>query len=127
MIYGGGPEGRQLYLYQDRETAGLPEVIDRQFFLQDGHCSYSPDRQWILYDSYPDSEQFRHLYLYDLTQSKGMRLGSYFSPSVSITDIRCDLHPRWNRSGTAISFDCMHEGRREIRYMDLQEIMDLRK
>ena len=78
----------------------------------------------MLYDSYPDKENYRHLYLYNLKLKKGIELGRYYSfPHIS-GDIRCDLHPRWNRSGTAISFDSIHEGQRHIYCADLNEVME---
>jgi len=88
-----------------------------------------------MYDSYPDSNDYRHLYLYHLLQGKGITLASYYSdPRLnraigdSGTDFRCDLHPRWNREGNGISFDSMHEGQRHIYFMDLRQAMkDLRQ
>ena len=38
----------------------------------------------------------------------------FYSMLPSCVDIRCDLHPRWNRTGTAFSFDSTHEGFRGI-------------
>ncbi|WP_127585692.1 hypothetical protein [Paenibacillus koleovorans] len=109
-------EGHQLYLLKDktREVA----TVDTQFFLFDGHCSYSPDRQQILYDSYPGKDRMRQLLVYDLESRKGIRLGNFYSYPTAAGDIRCDLHPRWNRSGSAISFDSSHEGHRSVYVID---------
>jgi hypothetical protein len=117
----GGQAGDQLYVLKDRTHQ--VELLDPAFFLRDGHCSYSPDRNWLLYDSYPDADHYRHLYLYDLNRKQGVTLASYYSDPLITGDIRCDLHPRWNRAGTAISFDSIHEGQRHVYYMDLQEVM----
>lgn len=111
-----GPEGPHLYEIDDQ--TGARTVLDRGFFLRDGHCSYSPDRAWMLYDSYPDAEGFRHLHLYSLRARRGMLLGSYHSAPACTGDFRCDLHPRWNRAGTVISFDGTHEGSRQIYTME---------
>lgn len=115
-------QGEQLYVLKDRTRQAEP--VDPQFFVRDGHCSYSPDRRWLLYDSYPDRNRHRHLYLYDLVKRQGRTLGSYHSDPGIEGDIRCDLHPRWNRAGTAVSFDSIHEGRRQIYTMDLREIAE---
>ena len=126
VIYGGGPKGNHLYLYQDEEVEGQvpePVVLDGRYFLRDGHCSYSPDRNWMLYDSYPDQNRLRHLYVYDLREKRGITLGSYYSPPEIDGDIRCDLHPRWNRAGTAITFDSVHEGQRHVYRMDLRSVL----
>lgn len=124
-MYGDGPGGKQLYEYEDAAVGGGgPEAIDAAYFTRDGHCSYSPDRRWMLYDSYPDADSARHLYVYDLKRRRGMTLGSYYSPPSVAGDIRCDLHPRWNRAGTAISFDSVHEGHRHVYTMDLRELLN---
>lgn len=124
VMFGGGPQGSQLYEYDDAQADGNePDVIDAAYFLKDGHCSYSPDRNWMLYDSYPDKDSVRHLYVYDLKRRKGTTLGSYFSPPSITGDIRCDLHPRWNRAGTMITFDSAHEGHRYVYAIDLRELL----
>ncbi|MDF2721208.1 MAG: hypothetical protein K0Q59_883 [Paenibacillus sp.] len=124
VMWGGGPEGSQLYEYDDVPfDSGAPSVLDAGYFLRDGHCSYSPDRNWLLYDSYPDRDSLRHLYVYDLKRKVGTTLGSYYSPPAITGDIRCDLHPRWSRSGTSISFDSTHEGHRHVYAMDLRELL----
>lgn len=116
-----GDAGDQLYVLKDLTHKG--EMINSRFFLKDGHCSYSPDRQHMLYDSYPDAENYRHLYVYDLKNKIGKTLGSYYSLPDIEGDIRCDLHPRWNRTGTHISFDSTHEGRRHVYVMDLRSVL----
>ncbi len=110
-----------LYVLKDRTNE--IEAVDSRFFVFDGHCSYSPDRKWLLYDSYPDKDSFRHLYLYDLEAKTWLSLGSFYSDPISTGDYRCDLHPRWNAAGTAVSFDSTHEGQRHIYMMDLKEIL----
>ncbi|TBL76508.1 hypothetical protein [Paenibacillus thalictri] len=129
LLHSANHEGDQLYLYPDG-TTNEPAAIDKSYFLEDGHCNYSPNREWLMYDSYPDANDYRHLYLYNVAKGKGLTLASYYSePKLnravgdSGTDIRCDLHPRWNRTGTGISFDSMHEGQRHIYDMDLRQAM----
>ena len=104
-------EGDQLYLLCDKSQEY--EIVDKSFFKADGHCSYSPDRKRILYDSYPQNN-YRHLYIYDVGAHRGDQLASCYSVPVSVTDIRCDLHPRWRPDGKMISFDSTHENRRHI-------------
>jgi hypothetical protein len=117
LIHGDGDTGeKDLFVYRD--LSGEKEKVDPAFFLEDGHCSYSPDRSRILYDSYPDGENYRHLYLYDVPRKRGITLASLYSSPASNWDYRCDLHPRWNRDGTVISFDSTHEGFRGIYFID---------
>jgi hypothetical protein len=114
------PEGRiTLAEFSDRE--GSWRLVDPAFFLDDGHGSYSPDRRWMLYDSYP-IEGRRHLYLYDLRRREGRDLGWVASQPVDdpvALETRCDLHPRWSPDGRAITFDSVHEGFRGVYRLEL--------
>ncbi|MBU0714858.1 MAG: hypothetical protein KJ964_05835 [Verrucomicrobia bacterium] len=111
LAYAKHAEGDQLYLLRDKSQEY--QIIDRDFFKSDGHCSYAPDRNQILYDSYPENN-YRHLYVYDIHGHKGYKLASLYSAPVLVGDIRCDLHPRWHSNGKLISFDSTHENQRHI-------------
>jgi hypothetical protein len=114
-------QGRNLYLINDR--TGKSEFVDKEVFKEDAHISTSPDRKWILADTYPDKEGFRTLRLYNIKEKKDIILGKFFSPKAFTGDIRCDLHPRWNRKGTMVSFDSIHENKRGIYAIDVKEII----
>jgi hypothetical protein len=112
---------KQTGLFELTDKTRDVELIDTGFFLDDGHCSYSPDGKWILYDSYPDQNNERNLYLYSLEKRKGCLLHSFYSDPRATGDIRCDLHPRWSPDGSAISFDSTHEGCRNLYMLDLRD------
>ena len=114
-----GDQGPQLYELTDKTHAG--RVIDAGFFTADGHNSYSPDLNWMLYDSYPLADNQRELYVYNLNHKTGGLLGRFAVTPGCAGDIRCDLHPRWSPDGRAISFDSVHEGYRGLYWMDLSE------
>lgn len=96
------------------------DVLDR---LGDGHPSFSPDRRWIVTDTYPDRAQHRHLLLWDCAGQRLVEIGSFFAPWRFRGDARCDLHPRWNRDGSAISIDSAHEGIRRSYVVDVSRIV----
>ena len=58
------------------------------------------------------------LMLYDIASDRRIDLGKFYSPAIQLSERRCDLHPRWNRAGTQICFDSVHEGSRQIYLMD---------
>lgn len=116
-----GPRGRQLYEISDTTEPKLT-AIDPEFFVRDGHCSYSADRRWLLYDSYPDQDRQQHLHLYDLVAHRGRELGRFAALPVPVIDLRCDLHPRWLPDGR-ISFDSTHEGYRAVYLVDPRRVM----
>ena len=114
-----GDKGNQLYELTDRTHTG--RIVDADFFVRDGHVSYSPDREYILYDSYPLEDLHQELYLYDLKTGRGGLLGRFKSKRFDPVDIRCDLHPVWAPSGNMISFDSVFEGFRGIYTVDVTE------
>ncbi|MDP2990042.1 MAG: hypothetical protein Q8O57_05700, partial [Kiritimatiellota bacterium] len=111
LTYAKHAEGNQLYLLCDKSREY--EIIDRDFFKSDGHCSYAPDRKQIMYDSYPENN-YRHLFVYNVPGHKGCKLASLYSVPVTDGEIRCDLHPRWHPNGKQVSFDSTHENQRHI-------------
>lgn len=130
-----GPDRKSgLVVLNDR--TGQRTLVDEKFFTWDGHCSYSPDRRWILYDGYPDGstpDYMRWLGIYSLEQRKGYTLGRFRSEPLyretpegqdwSFVDLRCDLHPRWTAQGTAITFDSIHEGYRAVYWADVSGLV----
>ena len=118
VFHSDGPQGPQLYEITDAPTPVFT-ALDPAFFKRDGHCSYSPDGRWMLYDSYPDAEKRQHLYVYDLQRKRGVDLGRFGILPPPVTDVRCDLHPRWLPDGR-VSFDSTHEGYRGFYVADVR-------
>ena len=116
---------KNITLLELADKTGVYSEIDSNYFIGDGHCSYSPDRKYMLYDSYSSTQfPYRKLQLYDLDKKKGVTLGYFFSdPSLygNNVDCRCDLHPRWSPNGTYITFDSIHKGFRGIYQIKAEE------
>ncbi|MBC8103648.1 MAG: hypothetical protein H7Z41_13810 [Cytophagales bacterium] len=86
----------------------------------DRHCSYSPDRRWILTDTYPDTGGFRTRLLFDPAKEQRIDIGRFHGPTPPGGEIRCDLHPRWSRDGRQVCIDSIHEnGRRQVYVLDV--------
>ncbi|MGF1578064.1 MAG: hypothetical protein ACFCD0_01740 [Gemmataceae bacterium] len=110
-------DGRHFYLFEDKTgkaTVFMPKALPR-----DGHCSYSPDRRWLLNDTYPDELRLQTLMLIRLKDNKRFDVGRYYLPPQLRGPFRCDLHPRWNRDGTKVCFDSAHEGTRQMYVVDV--------
>jgi len=78
----------------------------------DGHPSYSPDGSLIVTDTYPDRARIATVYC--INGNNISKLTRVFAPFRYDNDVRCDLHPRWNRVGDKICFDSVFEGRRGL-------------
>jgi hypothetical protein len=128
LFYARGAPGERPELVLISDATGSRTFLDRDFFRSDGHCSYSPDRRWLLYDGYPDRstpDRLRSLQLYDLERRRGITLGRFRSEDSGqrLVDLRCDLHPRWMPDGLSLSFDSIHEGYRGLYAADLRRIV----
>jgi hypothetical protein len=122
LVFGRRPShGDRFYLFTDRSARYEP--VGDDVLTSDGHCTYSPDRRWILADSYPHGGERRTVLLYEVATNTRIDVGHFASPPpYNRGDIRCDLHPRWNRNGTAVCIDSVHEGSRQMYVIDVSAI-----
>ncbi|MFW6016529.1 MAG: hypothetical protein ACOCRK_08825 [bacterium] len=100
------------YLFKDQSEKS--EIIGEDELNSDGHPSYSPDKRYILTDTYPDRTRHRTLIIYDTKENKRYDIARLFAPFKYHGEVRCDLHPRWSRDGKSICFDSVHEGKRQL-------------
>ncbi|MCC6488656.1 MAG: hypothetical protein IT364_14255 [Candidatus Hydrogenedentes bacterium] len=108
------------YLYTDQTDT--IEMIGDGVLPTDGHCTYSPDGQWILTDTYPNKERLMKLMLLRVADSALVPLGTFFHPREHSGEFRCDLHPRWDRVGKYICVDSICTGYRQIYLIDVSGI-----
>lgn len=94
------------YVLKDKTQTG--HLVDI-FFRMDNHMSFSPDGKLMITDDYGHT-----LRLYNPEKKTTTDLGYFYSMENTCTDVRCDLHPRWNRTGNIVTFDSTHEGFRGI-------------
>lgn len=108
--------GNGYYLMKDKTdeyTQMWPELIS------DGHPSYSPDGSMVVTDTYPNRSRVASVYV--IEQNKIRTVARVFAPFKYDNDLRCDLHPRWNRTGDEICFDSVFEGKRELYYVKISK------
>lgn len=95
------------YLFDDGKQN--LQVLGADFFQGDGHCSYSPDTNWIVSDRNHPEDQVKELLLFHPATGKGYNLsrrkvGKYLSGNT-----RCDLHPRFSRRWHPAASHCSPE------------------
>ncbi|VBB43636.1 conserved hypothetical protein [uncultured Desulfatiglans sp.] len=84
-------------------------------FSEDGHPMFHPhDKRIIVTDTYPDNCRDQKLFLANLETRKVHKIGALYSPVKYRKEVRCDLHPRWDREGTYVVVDNTHLGKRKM-------------
>ena len=114
--------GDHYYLFD--AMSGDSRPVGTDVLECDGHCSFSPDRRWILTDTYPDGTHHRTLILFDPAKERRIDIGRFYSPPEVTGPFRCDLHPRWSRDGTQVCIDSVHEGMRQMYVGDVGHIVE---
>lgn len=115
--------GPYMFLVKDKTQKFIIE--GENILIKDGHCSFSPDRRWILLDTYPDEKWFLNLLLYNRKTKKLFNIARFKTNQYlyKIPGIRCDLHPRWNHSGTKICIDAPQEDSRQMFIVDVEQLV----
>ena len=91
----------------------LPEVIQN---FGDGHPSILGTK--MIFDTYPDKNRLKHLYLFDLATIQVKELASFYEPLCYENQCRCDLHPRFI-SNNLVSIDSTHNGSRQLYLLNI--------
>ncbi|NLN92560.1 MAG: hypothetical protein GX130_04515 [Candidatus Hydrogenedens sp.] len=113
--------GNKFHRYFDQSDR--VEVVAPEVLIQDGHCTWSPCGNWILTDTYPDKERKQTLLLYRPADGKRVDLGRFFQERATEEQLRCDLHPSWNRAGTQICIDSLCSGQRQVYLLDVGAVI----
>lgn len=125
IIVWGPHKGEIHYHLYDDKVPSHARVIGRGILTENGHMSYSPvDSRWLLSDTYPDSETHeRILFLFDTETNQRYDLGSFYADPNLRKENRCDLHPRWDRSGKKVCIDSVHESERQMYVLDVSDLV----
>jgi len=114
--------GDRFHLYRDQED--VAHIIGDGVLKTDGHCTYSPDGEWVLTDSYPDRKtRMQPLMLFHPDDGRLVELGKFYLAPVDDVQLRCDLHPRWSRDGGSVCIDSKHSGQRQMYILDVRAIV----
>lgn len=85
-----------------------------KIYSNDGHPSYSPDKSFVVTDSYPNRARMADIKVLKENEAEGTVIARVFAPFKYDNDTRCDLHPRWNRAGNRVCFDGVFENHRGL-------------
>ncbi|CAN0514755.1 unnamed protein product, partial [Laminaria digitata] len=117
---------REHYFLIPVENPDARKTVGRDSLPVDGHPMYRPgDPRWFVTDTYPGDDGHQALMLFDMETSTRIDIGSFYSDlSVGDGDIKCDLHPRWNPSGTRICVDTTRGRVRQCMIIDPASVLD---
>jgi hypothetical protein len=115
--------GDRFYVVEDR-LDGSFQVVGPEVMTRDGHCTYLPNRDWIVNDTYPDRERNQHVYLYHVPTGQKTVIGQFYQPREYRGEYRVDTHPRHSPDGRTIVIDTPHTGQgRQIHLIDISQIV----
>lgn len=123
IVWGPHNGSIHYHLYQDVDGAKV-EIVGKELLTENGHMSYSPTNQrWLLTDTYPDSTtNIRKLLIYDTEQDVVYDIGDFYTSDLK-KENRCDLHPRWDRTGNFVCIDSVHENQRQMYVLDVSSLV----
>lgn len=104
--------GDGYYLFEDNKTDY--QFINSNNYSSDGHPQYCSANGFIVTDTYPNRFRIQELSIFDLKNNQKEIIAKLKSPLDYKEQIRCDLHPRWDRKGKQICFDSAHLGKRAL-------------
>lgn len=121
--------GDSYYLIADIDIRKNPQIknskrIGEGVLYCDGHCTFSPDRRWILTDGYTDSHNRLPLFLFDTKTNELYEIGRFHTPKDLDGELRIDLHPRFNHDGTKVFIDSGMEDKRDMFIVDVSQIIN---
>jgi hypothetical protein len=116
------PHGVRFYVFEDGGNRSI-EVVGEEAMTSDGHCSYLPNVDWILNDTYPQSG-LQYVYLYHVTTRRKFFLGHFRAPAQYAGEWRCDTHPRHSRDGRMAVIDAPEASSgRQLHLIDISGIV----
>jgi hypothetical protein len=119
LIWARRREGDERFILLDVRDDSYSTFGDLEL-REDGHASFSPDRSWVLNDTYPDRYDMRTIMLVKWPGGERTDIARAYSPKAKWWgEIRCDLHPRWSRDGRLVCVDSVHDGTRQIYVIDV--------
>ena len=116
--------GDSFYLIEDK-VEGAANRFHFGKLVSDGHCTFSPDRRWVLTDGYTDSKNRLPLFLYDTQEEAVAEVGRFPRPRPWMAPSASDLDPRFSRDGRRICIDsAMEPGQDEMYIIDVSDIVN---
>lgn len=102
--------------------SGERTTIGKGLLTTDGHCSFSPDGNWFVTDTYPDKSGRATLLVCRWSDKAVFEVGRFRMPPRLDNEIRCDLHPRWHPTDLTIAVDLADDHSRQLWAVDVSAL-----
>lgn len=100
-------------------TVNLEKNVSQEFkYSQTGDIHMNIHKRRMLFDTYPDFYRLKTLGIADLDSGESELIGRIREPLKFYNGTRCDLHARFNYTGSRIYFDSVHYGKRKLYYIE---------
>lgn len=112
------------YYHINVNDASSRKVIASDVLTEDGHPMFHPvNKDIFVTDTYPKKNACLSLMLGDIRSQKVVLLGEIpDGVDTQNSDLKCDLHPRWNRAGTSVGLDVCVDGKRAFAIVELNDV-----
>src|SRR5690606_10294877 len=115
-------KGDGFFLFEDSQE-GKIQIIGQDIMTVNGHCTYLPDSEWILNDTYPHKRtRLQSVFLYNEKQKWKIPLADMYSPIEYKGEWRCDTHPRATPDGKYVIVDSPNIDGRQMYMLDISKL-----
>ena len=98
--------------------------LNNKLLNEDGHPQISPDKNFVITDTYPNNKGYMKLLLLNINTRKVYILGEFkIAEYLLKKGLKYDLHPRWDNSGNLISIDSSHVGSRQSFILNIEKLL----
>ncbi len=98
--------------------------LSKDLLNEDGHPQISPNKRFLITDTYANNHKYQKLLLYDLKKNEVYVLGEFrLDNYLTNVNLKYDLHPRWDNTGNLICIDSSHEGSRQTYILNIEKLL----
>ena len=106
------------------EKPSQPIKLNNENLNEDGHPQISPNKKFLITDTYADKKGFLKLLLLEFQTKQVYKIGEFkIADYLKKNNLKYDLHPRWDNTGNLINFDSSHLGSRQSYVLNIEKLL----
>ena len=112
------------YSIDVKKPSSIKKINDN-LLNEDGHPQISPNRRFLITDTYANNKGYMKLILFDILKKNSYLIGEFkLAEYLTNNKLKYDLHPRWDNSGKLINIDSSHLGSRQNFVIDITKLLE---